>query len=702
MAVSAAVCAVYLACFLDVMATRQGGTVLVPAPLMALLFVAFLAVLALFWHDRRCFYILIRWRYLIAAGILMACVIFRISGSSVAVWSDLLGGEPDQGVLFGVPRSVRSDEWCVFTPFAASQVRLGFPAVNDALRASPTDVTMVYGQPAWALATVFRPFLWGYLLLGMDRGLSFFWVGRLLALWLVLFELGRLVTSRDDELSALFATLVAFSPVVQWWFAVNGTAELFVFGGGLVLSLHALLEAGTRTRRWLLATLLGWLLWCYAFILYPAWQIPFAYVFGGMGVWVLLEHWWGRKAGGAAPCARQTVIPLVVCLVGWSVLALVAVRLSTDTIQSVLGTAYPGGRSETGGMPLDELMRYFGSLSTAIKAGDFRPNVSEAAGYASVFPLGIVLGAYVGWRRRDALAACVLVPTSLIAWYVLVGLPEPIARVTLLSKVTASRCIIVLGFADALLLVRALSLTETDVRRRGLAREGWHGMAFAGVGAAGCGLAICVAARLANSEAEDALQLVLTFSFSSSMAFVALLPQGTFRGSDWTRGSLLLLCSTVVLLSGLLVNPVQQGTAALTQSDLVETAVAIEGDDPGAVWMAETTPCAQALIAAGAPTINSVNTYPTLDRWAMLDPGEHNEVTYNRYAWIYVELDDHTDFELVQADLFVLHLEPDDLGKLGVRYFCSYANLSGRDTERTHFEPVAQAGPCLIYRVEGR
>lgn len=45
--------------------------------------------------------------------------------------------------------------------------------------------TMVYGQPSYAVATLFRPFLWGYLLLGAERGLAFFWDARMLCMMLV-------------------------------------------------------------------------------------------------------------------------------------------------------------------------------------------------------------------------------------------------------------------------------------------------------------------------------------------------------------------------------------------------------------------------------------------------------------------------------------------------------------------------------------
>lgn len=190
--------------------------------------------------NRRVFSAIIRWRFLIAAVVLTVCVACKLSGSSVALWGTVTGGTSFQGTLLGIPREIRSDEWDVMTPFSFSQVQSGFLAQSPILGGGDTDVTMVYGQPAFATATLFRPFLWGYFLLGAERGLSFFWCARLLCMLLVGFSFFRLF-SKDDAICALGSLLCALAPATQWWFAVNGTAELLIFGEGLVLVLARLL-----------------------------------------------------------------------------------------------------------------------------------------------------------------------------------------------------------------------------------------------------------------------------------------------------------------------------------------------------------------------------------------------------------------------------------------------------------------------------
>lgn len=61
-------------------------------------------------------------RYWVAGFILIICVIFQISGSSIGCWENVLGYNTDRGVLAGISRPIRSDEWAVFTPMALGQV----------------------------------------------------------------------------------------------------------------------------------------------------------------------------------------------------------------------------------------------------------------------------------------------------------------------------------------------------------------------------------------------------------------------------------------------------------------------------------------------------------------------------------------------------------------------------------------------------
>ena len=164
-----------------------------------------------------------------ALALLVVLVLFEINGSSIGAWDQPIINSTHQSLL-GSARSTQSDEWRVFTPFTLSQYLNDFSYFSSIPRASPTDMFAIYGAPIWTILMIFRPFQIGYLFLSPAKGLSFYWISRLIALLLVSFEMGMLITGKDKILSLSYALLLTFSPILQWWFAVNYIAEIFIFG----------------------------------------------------------------------------------------------------------------------------------------------------------------------------------------------------------------------------------------------------------------------------------------------------------------------------------------------------------------------------------------------------------------------------------------------------------------------------------------
>lgn len=177
---------------------------------------------------------LYKYRFWISGILLIVLIFFEIHGSSILYWQNYLSNltniyEP----LIGISRGIRSDEWAVNTPMLLSQYYNNsglFPYFSETIRGTLTDTFIIYGQPVRDIAILFRPFHWGYLLLSPAKGLSFFWIGRVIALFLVSFEFGMILTQKSKLLSLIYALLITWSPVVQWWFAINGLVEMLVFG----------------------------------------------------------------------------------------------------------------------------------------------------------------------------------------------------------------------------------------------------------------------------------------------------------------------------------------------------------------------------------------------------------------------------------------------------------------------------------------
>lgn len=90
----------------------------------------------------------------------------------------LLGDAPT-GVLLGGPRAVRSDEWGTLTPLCFRQQYNTLGAYNrysQTIGLVRTDNMLVYGQPAWDILTLFRPFIGGIFSLEVREGFPGFGV----------------------------------------------------------------------------------------------------------------------------------------------------------------------------------------------------------------------------------------------------------------------------------------------------------------------------------------------------------------------------------------------------------------------------------------------------------------------------------------------------------------------------------------------
>ena len=281
-----------------------------------------------------------KYRFIIAILILIIGVLCEISGSSISSWNSILqtGITGDVDLLYGTPRSIRSDEWAVFMPMIFSQCLNGFKYFSEAIRGDLTDVFMIYGLPVMNLMQIFRPFLIGFLFLGISKGLSFFWISRIIVLFLVTFEFGMILSKKDKILSFIAALLVTFSPQVQWWFAVNGTAELFIFGELALVLLYKYMNTEMFKTRLLI---LFFMIICaggYILILYPAWQIPLFYVFLMLAIWIIIENRKNCKIN------KKDIVSIVLAILIFAGCMGYIFTKSLDTIKTITSTVYPGGR----------------------------------------------------------------------------------------------------------------------------------------------------------------------------------------------------------------------------------------------------------------------------------------------------------------------------------------------------------------------
>jgi len=654
-----------------------------------LIAISFIMISACSFWGREIGDFLYRFRFLIALIVFTLCVFFQIHGSSLGIWGGVMG-TGDAPNLLGVSRHIRSDEWAVQTPMMLSQyynANGAFPYWGETVRGTITDMFIVYGQPVRHIAVLFRPFHWGYLFLPPGHGLSFYWMGRLIALFLVSFEMMMLITKSNKKLSLAGAFLVAFGPGIQWWFAINGFAEMLIFGQLAIILFRQFLLSKKLLRRALCTIAIGISAGGFIFTIYPPWQVPMAYIIIGLALWTIID-----VRGKIKPFAWKD--GLVVSSITIVIFALIVYILfkSRDTIEVVLNTDFPGRRVETGGID----WRYFMNGPTnlwyaLLNTGSF-VNVVESARFIDFFPLSYLIPviALIKNKGRDALTIILLALSVFLSAYIFIGFPEAIASITFLGLSLPIRAMVILGFLNILLLFRGLANFQLKITR---GRTFFVGAISIVLGIMVVALSVYVAPEFFSSKVFEVATIVL-FSFTFFTMFLVF--------QKHMQRLFLLLCMFIALFSGALVNPIHRGVNAIYDLEVMHTIQAVREEQPEALWVFDNVEFFRFNFGmmAGAATINTTNTYPALERWEQFDPEGAYRYIYNRYAHILMNLEkqDELTFDLVGADVFRVSLAPQHLHELGVTYV--FTNRDLRELFPKDFTLKKTSGNYFVFKLK--
>lgn len=607
------------------------------------------------------FELIYKYRFVLSFLLLIMLVSFKISGSSMGCWKLFLG-DGESGIRLGEPRVWRSDEWGTLTPLCFRQQYNTLGAYNrysQTLGSILTDNMLVYGQPSWDILTLFRPFYWGYLFFGSERGLSWFWCSRLIVLFLSWFELGMLITDGQKKLSVMLAVCVSFAPFLQWWFAINGLVEMLIYGACFVLGSNYLVSRAFNPRK--IAVAVGMAVCAVGYVLtfYPTWMVPVAWGFVPLFLWVVIWKF-DRKV-----LRRVDVVPwLLVFVITAAGLTVLAVT-SWDVIKAELNSVYPGNApSSSGGTGLWWMMKYPISLVSRFSMNEL---IVENSSIICFAPAGFILALWViiKEKKKDPLLILLLGINLFLAWYYCVGIPKWLAKMLLLSFVNSNRGPQVLGFLRLTLFARAVALKEKAPKR-------WLAALAAVISSA-------VPMRLAlgftkyepgglRYEYFDTAEKILVVWAILAVVFYLLYRA---RKSKYTM-AVLGVC-TVVLASSIWINPVAKGVPEITKSETMQQIRDLVKEDPQAIWLVVDMayPATNIPAMAGADCLNTTQTYPQKTRWEMLDQEGEYEDIYNRYCHIRASLGSKTMLELVSTDYVEVTLSPEDLKKLNIRYIVS-------------------------------
>lgn len=618
-----------------------------------------------------------RYRWALALLLFCVCVLLRLHGSSIGVYDEVFSEQVVAGeaTLFGTPRWIRSDEFGVATPTFFSQAFNEYGLYSTQMSLSPTNMVLDYYAPVWDLFIVGKPLAWGYLLFGNEVGLSWYWCGLEILLFMTAFETCLLLTGGSRCPSLLGAVMVVLSPEVQWW-VLPHMPVVVMYAMGLLCIGYELLSADSRLMRWAMVPLTVIFVTGFSLSIFPAYQVPCAYV-----VVALLAACLVRDRDRVSFAGEDALRVLLAAGISAAIVVRFVIQ-SWDDLLLLLNTTYPGARMLLGGgTSARDLFTDVACLFFPFKDATYLNNC-EAANYVHFAPFFVLLaprmlmtlgargerGVVVGVTLLGLLAAEVV--------YMMVGVPETVAAITMLRF--CNRMHGIYGWTATLFTVWGISmLADNPDVVLGRARKVLYPVAYGALAVLSLdGDTLGYFAQLHPSHAG----MVLLACALLALVCVLLLA---------THGELRLAAVAIMLamvVSGATVNPVERGVGAMTNHPISSTISRIVQEEPEARWLCCdcTFFLSNYLMANGARVLDATNFYPDQGKWDVIDPsGTFDEVT-NRYANMSATVvEGESRVELLNPDCIKLYLDFQMLETLGARYLLSTVDYT---------EPLASHG----------
>ncbi len=630
------------------------------------------------------------WSILAVAVLFALWVLFKLNGSSVAIWDQFYGTNNSKGLLLFSPKKVRSDEWMVSTPGTLSQARQhpAFPPENFSVGGGRAPFLL--NLPVAYYTTWFRPQFWGFFLFDFDRGFSFAWGAKVFGLLLALVWFFAQFL-RSKSIIGL-ATLWAFLSL-QWWFS---TPEMLpeMIACAAVCTCCAI-QFLKQTNVWRLAVAFAGFVFCgvnFLLCLYPPSQVPLFLLMLAVFVGVLVELQTENK--------RKAAVRAIVLLA--AALFLIAIALVPfwidfrPTASVIAHTVYPGARRSTGGaLSIFQLFAGFAGFFETEKAfaAPFG-NVCEGHQTFVAWPFALVaIAAARYWHGTKVSPLVIALGILILAFsiYCILPLPRWFLNATLLSFTIERRTMVALGMANICLTCVFLDRYRSSIFTRRSA------LLSALVCSAAIALWLATAVWHQPDFFSDLEQALL--SASASVVLVALF--------FWEKRRLFVATLILLLIATEIhVNPVMSGLAPLTSSETFTTIDKIRRTDPSAKWIVyDSLQLPDLVRATGAPMFNGTRYVPDVPFLQQFDPEERGNFIYNRYAHMVCQLPPEPDvigFHLIESDQYVMEIAPDYplLEEIDCRYVVFPHDWPEAESRGFRLvERIATNGIC-IYRRE--
>lgn len=618
--------------------------------------------------------------YISICAVFVVLLLLQVNNSSMKCYSSILPNNilAEGTITLGTPRSIRSDEFLVGTSDFFHNNLNGISLLWQG-----TDSIFEF---CYNLVMSLNPFMWGKLYIPAGLGYSFQF---LLFSAVALYSFYRLfyIMTRERLFAVIASFLIVYSPGYQWWSALK---EYGAFPAVVVLFL-AYFQMDRPWKKILCA--IG-LLDCISLLLdtlYPAWYIPLAYLFAVIAIVLCCNK---KFAESAKHLTRSDII-----IISGTVLLLILVSLGMlikmDATTS-LETVYPGKRFSAGGDVNPQYFLHYLTMPWLPYRALTVPgmNQSEISSFLHLFPIPYVIYA-LQYRKLKAhiVLKGITVFNVLCLIYMLCGIGDTLATVTLLSYTTAGRLTMVWGMGTFLmLLLECFYLGCNAQPSSGREKPDKKNIIILNI------ILILYFIRAFDTNTE----IVQYIGYSGFVLFVCLI---LFVANCllFSRGKVVIFFLTILtVVSGVVVNPINFGVGTIQNTEVAREIRKIDENDEGR-WLAlNNIILPKYVYMQGVDCILHLSWPPQMELFEAVDETGAYMNVYNRYAHVAVKLvDEATTFELNQADAITIYLNTDDLEKWDVDYLI-FQGEAPEETENVKFEQLYldPLDGVQIYKVE--
>lgn len=631
-----------------------------------------------------------RYRWLVGLAILLFCTVNKYHGDSMGAYNLII--EPGIGTelvspIMGEVRMIRSDEWAVSTPgrISASFGEHPYSKYNDILRGGNT-LNHISGAYVGYTTLAKNFFFFFYALLGIEYGFSFMFCGQILLTLLVSLEFSLILSKHKPLPAVVGAFLIAYSSVYLWW---GFPAVLWTMEASIVC-FYYLLQNLKYWQKILLGIAFAISFSNFCTILYPAWQVPFGYVALVIAMCLLHEEWDKFKKLKW----KDYIVVAGMLLLSGSLIAMYLLEIQ-EYVTAISNTVYPGNRASDGGFALYKLFYYFQAILYPYQDVGI---TSEYTAFAGFFPLPIIVAIYYWWK--DKKNNWMMFGLSLLSipyiLFVSTGLPLAFCKLTLLSRSIPARVCDVIGYICILLIVLILAGNDNqaNLQKDKKTIDVKHILISLVLSV----ICVGIAAFACHKEFPNYInniEMVVLFALWGFLAF-------GFVQNQWKNIKVITMYGMVVVsvITGIYVRPVMKGFDAIWSKPCVPYIREITEENPEARWLAmgENFFYQGFLSACGAKCVNTTNAYPNMEFWHTLDPDGLEDEIYNRYHHLKVNLtSEATTMELEAPDSVLLHLNYNDLNKLGIEYL--FTGYEINDSSGVTFENLYAGEQAYIYKI---